>query len=82
MRRDSEYDQTMSTLKRLLDIATFANGGGQISLEEMADSSEGTDLKLVEPDGLTGAQPIGSPPALRSDSVVPIKADPRARKPK
>lgn len=72
----------MSTLKRLLDIASFSNGGGQISLEEMANSSEGTDLKLIEPDGLNGVPPIDIPPSLRSDSVLPIVADPTARKPK
>ena len=46
----------MHTLKRLFDIASFANSAGQTSLEEVANSSEGEELKRLEPPELIEAQ--------------------------
>ena len=46
----------MSSLKRLLDIASFANEAGQISVEEVADSSEGQELNRLEPHDLINDQ--------------------------
>lgn len=54
----------MSVLKRLLDIASFANRASQISLEEVAHSSEGEELQRLEPPDLIDAPPVDIEPAL------------------
>lgn len=57
----------MSAFERLFDIASFATGANQCSLEDVTNSSEGDELKGLEPPELVVAPLPKIQPPLKHD---------------